>query len=59
MKDSELDNLYGNIIFDLDTIRIEQTSIDDPSKSFEILKLLHEIKENINDRFNEIRGVKP
>lgn len=56
MKESDIDGLYDNIIFDLDTIRIEQTSIDDPQKSFEILKLLNEIKDNIGDRFNTVRG---
>lgn len=56
MKDAEVNELYNNIIFDLDTIRIEQTSIDDPQKSFELLKLLNEIKGNIDNRFNEKRG---
>lgn len=56
MKDREVDELYNQIIFDLDTLRIEQTSIDEPQESFKLLKLLSEIKENINDRFNEARG---
>lgn len=56
MKDADVDELYNNIVFDLDTIRIEQTSIDDPQKSFELLKLLNEIKDNVSNRFNDIRG---
>lgn len=56
MRDADVDELYNNIIFDLDTIRIEQTSIDDPQKSFELLKLLNQIKDNVGDRFNETRG---
>lgn len=56
MRDAEVDDLYNNIMFDLDTIRIEQTSIDDPQKSFELLKLLNEIKDNVGNRFNEKRG---
>ena len=56
MRDSEVDSLYNNIVFDLDTIRIEQTSIDNPKKLFETLRLLNEIKDNINDRFSKTRG---
>lgn len=56
MSDTIIDDLYNQIIFDLDTIRIEQTSIDDPNESFKVLKLLYEIQENINNSFNEIRG---
>lgn len=56
MKDREVDELYNQIIYDLDTLRIEQTSIDEPQESFKLLKLLSEIKENINNRFNEARG---
>lgn len=57
MKDREVDELYNQIIYDLDTIRIEQTSIDEPQESFKLLKLLSEIKENVNNRFNEVRGI--
>ena len=53
MKDADVMTLRNNILFDLDTIRIEQTSIDDPQKSFDLLKLLSEIQGNVNDRFNE------
>lgn len=56
MSDAIIDELYNQIIFDLDTIRIEQTTIDDPNESFKVLKLLYEIQENINNRFNETRG---
>lgn len=52
---SNIDTLYNHIIFDLDTIRIEQTTIDNPEQSFEILRLLKEIKDNIDERFNETR----
>lgn len=55
MKENELEELYNHIVFDLDTIRIEQTSIDEPEKSYELLKLLKEIKDNINERFNNVR----
>lgn len=55
MKDREVTTLENNILFDLDTIRIEQTSFDDPEKSYLILKLLNEISENIKERFNETR----
>lgn len=56
MSNPIIDELYNEIIFDLDTIRIEQTSINDPNESFKVLKLLYEIQENINNRFNETRG---
>lgn len=56
MSDAIIDDLYGKIISDLDTIRIEQTSINNPNESFKVLKLLYEIQENINNRFNETRG---
>lgn len=56
MSNPIIDELYDHIIFDLDTIRIEQTTIDDPNESFKILKLLYEIQKNINNRFNETRG---
>lgn len=55
MKDKELNLLENNILFDLDTIRIEQTSYDDPDKSYMILKLLNEISDNVKERFNESR----
>lgn len=56
MCDAIRDEIYNNILFDLDTIRIEQTTIDDPEQSFMILKLLKEIKDNVSERFNEKRG---
>lgn len=56
MNDKQSDELYNHIMFDLDTIRIERTTIDDPLKSYELLKLLKEIQDNINERFNDARG---
>ena len=56
MSNPIIDELYNAIILDLDTIRIEQTSINNPNESFKVLKLLYEIQENINNRFNETRG---
>ena len=55
MRDKEVNTLENNILFDLDTIRIEQTSFDDPEKSYLVLKLLNEISNNIKERFNETR----
>lgn len=55
MRDKEVTTLENNILFDLDTIRIEQTSFDDPKKSYLILKLLNEISGNIKERFNETK----
>lgn len=56
MKEAIADKLYNDIMFDLDTIRIEQTSFEDPDKSHLILNLLKEISENVGGRFNEVRG---
>lgn len=56
MRDREVQDLQNNILFDLDTIRIEQTSYNDVEKSCLILKLLNEISDNINERFKEVRG---
>lgn len=39
------------ILFDLDTIRIEQTSISDPEESYKILKVLKEIKDSVDFNF--------
>lgn len=56
MKEVIADKLYNDIMFDLDTIRIEQTSFEDPDKSYLILKLLKEISDNVGESFNEVRG---
>lgn len=56
MKEIIADKLYNDIMFDLDTIRIEQTSFDEPDKSYLILKLLKEISDNVGERFNGVRG---
>lgn len=42
-------------MFDLDTIRIEQTSFDEPDKSYLILKLLKEVGEIVKERIDESR----
>ena len=42
------------ILFDLDTIRIEQTSISDPEGSYKILKVLKEIKDSVEYNFENL-----
>lgn len=42
------------ILFDLDTIRIEQTSISDPEGSYKILKVLKEIKDSVDYNFENL-----
>ena len=53
MKENQLDDLYNKIMFDLDTIRIEQTSIEDPDKSSVILHLLKEVSDIVKERLYE------
>ena len=55
MRDREVQDLKNNILFDLDTIRIEQTSFSEPDKSYTILKLLKEISDIVEERFDEKR----
>lgn len=55
MKDAEVENLRNNILFDLDTIRIEQTCISDPKGSYKLLKLLKEIQDNVEERFDSVK----
>lgn len=42
------------VLFDLDTIRIEQTSISDPEGSYKILKVLKEIKDSVEYNFENL-----
>lgn len=42
------------ILFDLDTIRIEQTSISDPEGSYKILKVLKKVKDIVEYNFENL-----
>ena len=42
------------ILFDLDTIRIEQTSISDPEGSYKILKVLEKVKDIVEYNFENL-----
>lgn len=53
-NDSELEGVKNNILYDLDTIRIENTSIDSPEESYKLLKLLNQIQDNVKERFEHI-----
>lgn len=53
-NDSELEEVKNNILYDLDTIRIENTSIDSPEESYKLLKLLNQIQDNVKERFEHI-----
>ena len=53
-NDSELEEVKNNILYDLDTIRIENTSIDSPEEAYKLLKLLNQIQDNIKERFEHI-----
>ena len=53
-NDSELEGVKNNILYDLDTIRIESTSIDSPEESYKLLKLLNQIQDNVKERFEHI-----
>lgn len=53
MKDSKLEKVYNNILFNLDTIRIEQTSFEDHNKSTVILHLLKEVSDIVKERIYE------
>ena len=50
----DLENVKNNILYDLDTIRIENTSIDSPEESYKLLKLLNQIQDNVKERFEYI-----
>ena len=53
-NDSELEEVKNNILYDLDTIRIENTSIDSPEESYKLLKLLNQIQDSVKERFEHI-----
>ena len=53
-NDSELEEVKNNILYDLDTIRIENTSIENPEESYKILKILNQIQDNVKERFEHI-----
>ena len=53
-NDSELEEVKNNILFDLDTIRIENTSIESPEESYKILKILNQIQDDVKERFEHI-----
>lgn len=53
-NDSELEGVKNNILYDLDTIRIENTSIESPEESYKLLKLLNQIQDNVKERFEHI-----
>ena len=50
--DADLEAVKNNILYDLDTIRIENTTISNPEDSYKLLKLLNQIQDNVKDRFN-------
>ena len=50
--DADLETVKNNILYDLDTIRIENTTISDPEDSYKLLKLLNQIQDNVKERFN-------
>lgn len=53
-SDSELEEVKNNILYDLDTIRIESTSIESPEESYKILKILNQIQDDVKERFEHI-----
>lgn len=52
--DADLESVKNNILYDLDTIRIEKTSIDSPEEAYKLLKLLNQIQDNVKERFEHI-----
>ena len=52
---TDLESVKNNILYDLDTIRIENTSIDSPEESYKLLKLLNQIQDSVKERFEHIR----
>ena len=51
---TDLKSVKNNILYDLDTIRIENTSIDSPEDSYKLLKLLNQIQDSVKERFEHI-----
>ena len=52
---ADLESVKNNILYDLDTIRIENTSIDSPEEAYKLLKLLSRIQDSVKERFEHIR----
>ena len=53
-NDSELEEVKNNILYDLDTIRIENTSIDSPEEAYKLLKVLNQIQDSVKESFGHI-----
>ena len=53
-NDSELGEVKNNILYDLDTIRIENTSIDSPEEAYKLLKVLNQIQDSAKESFKHI-----
>ena len=51
---TDLESVKNNILYDLDTIRIENTSIESPEESYKLLKLLNQIQDSVKERFEHI-----
>ena len=53
-SDADLESVKNNILYDVDTIRIENTSIDSPEESYKLLKLLNQIQDSVKEHFEHI-----
>ena len=52
--DADLKAVKNNILYDLDTIRIENTSIDSPEEAYKLLKVLNQIQDSVKESFGHI-----
>ena len=52
--DADLEAVKNNILYDLDTIRIENTSIDSPEEAYKLLKVLNQIQDSVKESFGHI-----
>ena len=52
--DADLEAVKNNILYDLDTIRIESTSIDSPEEAYKLLKVLNQIQDSVKESFEHI-----
>ena len=52
--DADLEAVKNNILYDLDTIRIENTSIDSPEEAYKLLKVLNQIQDSVKESFEHI-----
>ena len=52
--DADLEAVKNNILYDLDTIRIENTSIDSPEEAYKLLKVLNQIQDSVKESFKHI-----